>query len=50
MNDGSKVQVLARREGIELVRYRNGARELRRTGQPFDSMDAAFAALATIRR
>lgn len=50
MDDGRKVQVLARREGVELVRYRNGARELRRTGQPFDSMDAAFAAIEAIRR
>lgn len=50
MDDGSKIEVLVRRGGVELVRHGNGRRELRPTKQPLDSMDAAFAAIAAIAR
>ncbi|MBA2540482.1 MAG: hypothetical protein H0V17_12650 [Deltaproteobacteria bacterium] len=50
MNDGRKIEVLARGEGVELVQHLDGACELRPTGQAFESMDAAFDAIAVIRR
>lgn len=48
--DERKIEVLVRRDGVELVRHGNGRRELRPTKQPLDCMDAAFAAIATIAR
>jgi hypothetical protein len=48
MNNGRQIEVLVRRDGVELIRHRNGTRELRPTKQPFDSMAAAFEAIAAI--
>jgi hypothetical protein len=50
MTDGHKIEVLVRRDGLELVRHRNGSREIRPQGRTFDSMSAALEAIATLVR
>jgi hypothetical protein len=46
MGHGHDIEVLRRHHEVELVRHRDGHRELRRTERTLDSMDAAFHAIA----